>query len=228
MNIYLVKWLFGSFFLTLNYRSFSSKCALIALSGESGEGPLIERMSFRVTWQGDWFMATLAVLIWINLRRYFLPLYVNESQLCPWRMIFQAWTLLLSLYTVTPPPDVPHCGRLWGTCERLIANHTHMHTNTLRAPLGGGTSADLLRNKTVWAAEHLDVVSIKKRVKYCWQKGQHVCLGSKENISERRVFSESTDNVPSAHSGVCERHWTTAVRNYCIVIKWLLPHWQPY
>lgn len=28
-----------------------------------GEEPLIERVSFRVTWQGDWLMAPLAVLI---------------------------------------------------------------------------------------------------------------------------------------------------------------------
>lgn len=27
------------------------------------EGPQIEGMSFRATWQGDWLMATLAVLI---------------------------------------------------------------------------------------------------------------------------------------------------------------------
>lgn len=51
-------------FLTLNYRPFSSKSALIALSGESGgKGPPMERMSCRVTWQGDWLMATLAALI---------------------------------------------------------------------------------------------------------------------------------------------------------------------
>lgn len=28
-----------------------------------GGGPLTERMSFRATWQGDWLMETLAVLI---------------------------------------------------------------------------------------------------------------------------------------------------------------------
>lgn len=75
-------------FPSLNYWSFSSKCALIALSGESGEGPLMERLSFRVPWQGDCLIATLAVLIWINLDHHFSLLYVNESQLCPWRMMF--------------------------------------------------------------------------------------------------------------------------------------------
>ncbi len=149
-------------------------------------------------------------------------------------MIFQAWTLLLfSVYKVTPPPDVPHCGRLWGTCRRLTANHTHTHTHTLRSSLGGGTSADLLQNKPrAMIAEirrQSSSVLFLSRLKYCWQKRQRA-LGEKrgKTSQKRRMFSETTDNVPSAHCGVYERHWTTAVRNYCIVIKWLLPHWQPY
>ena len=96
-------------------------------------------------------------------------------------MIFQAWTLLffsffLSVYTVTPPPDVPHCGRLWGTCKKAYRQpqtdtHTHTLTDHLRA---GGTSADLLRNKPrAMIAEirrRSNCMLLLSRVKYCWQK----------------------------------------------------------
>lgn len=41
------------------------------------EGLLMERMDFRVTWQGDWLMAALDAS---SPNSVFLPLYVNESQ----------------------------------------------------------------------------------------------------------------------------------------------------
>lgn len=139
----------------------------------------------------------------------------------------------------------PHCGRLWNTCKRLIAcyMHAHTHTHCTQRSLGGGTSADLLWNKPgAMIAETRrpgSCMVFLSRVKHCCQKQLCVCarvcpcvcvlLGERgQNISERRMRSEITDNVPSAHGRVYEWHWTTAVRNYCIVIKWLLPHWQPY
>ena len=52
---------------------------------------------------------------------------------------YQARTLLhFCVYTVTPPPDVPHCRRLRGTCERLTANHTRTQTHKHPGPPLGG------------------------------------------------------------------------------------------
>lgn len=142
------------------------------------------------------------------------------------------------IYVVTPPPDVPHCRRLWSTCKRLTTNHTHSHTHIQRSSLGRGTSADLLRNQPgamiAETRQQNSCVVFLSRVHHCWWKGRacvhaHVfvfvcaCWKTEKEISERRMFLEITGNVPSAHGRVYERHWTTAARNYCIVIKW-----QPY
>ena len=178
-------------------------------------------------------METLAMLIWINLLRHIPPLYVNESQLCPWRTILSGLNsssfLCVHGYSSSRCPPLQEAARHMREAYRQP--HSHTNTQTPRTTSGRGTSADLLRKKTAWAVEQLCVVSTKRRVKYCWVEGQSVCWGRKERGRERgrerRMFF-GNHNVPSAHCGVYERHWTTAVRNYCIVIKWLLPHWQPY
>ena len=154
-------------------------------------------------------------------------------------MIFQAWTHLfffffLSVYTVTPPPDVPHCGRLWGTCKKAYRQpqtdtHTHTHTQTHTHTLtdhlrAGGTSADLLRNKPrAMIAEirrRSNCMLLLSRVKYCWQKAcvcVCVCLcvwGGREEKEEKHLGKE---NVFGNHRQctICTRRGVWATLDYC-------------
>lgn len=165
----------------------------------------------------------------------------SEDDIFGWNSwFFFCACFFFPVYMATPPPDVPPLREAVKHMQKAYCLlHTHTHTHAQRS-LGGGTSADLLWNKPgamiAEARQPSTCMVFLSRVKHCCQKQLCVCalvcvcvVGREgANVSEKRMCSEITDNVPSAHGRVYEWHWTTAVRNYCIVIKWLLPHWQPY
>lgn len=113
--------------------------------------------------------------------------------------------------------------------ERLMREaYRQPHTHTHISPQGGPLQLTCYERRPYGLQRNCMLFLSRRELNIADKKGSVCVVGERKNISERRTFSETTDNVPSAHSRVYERHWTTAVRNYCIVIKWLLPHWQPY